>query len=153
MTTHKILFTRRRWDRLFFIATLAATAVACVCVYATGHLRYWIIPAGFIGQWVFFRIRTPIAGTPTLSIEGNPWVIKLLTWLGICLLWTLGFFLFDQFVLGNSINEPIDWYHWVFGVLTVTTMIFGCYVIEKRYKPATDRHAEASDTAGSEVDA
>lgn len=124
-----IQFTRRRWDRLFAIATIFACIVSGVCGYLTGHFRYCLVPLSFVVMWVYFRRQTPATCARTQTIEGNPQTIRLLVWLSFILVWTACFFAFDTFVLKNPIRGPLHWYHWLFLVLTVTVMISGCHLI------------------------
>jgi hypothetical protein len=124
-----ILFTRGRWDRIFAIATVVASGVAVFCVYLTGGLRFLVVPVVFVGMWLYFRRTTPKAGTGVDTIEGNPAAIRLLVWLGLILVWTFCFFLFDTLALGNRFHGPLYWYHWLFLVITVAAMTIGSGLI------------------------
>ncbi|QDV46081.1 hypothetical protein Enr13x_59850 [Stieleria neptunia] len=75
------------------------------------------------------------------TIEGNPATIRLLGWLGLILVWTACFFVFDTFVLGNSFHGPLSWYHWVFLMTTVAAMIIGCGLIG----PISAHHDSAAE--------
>jgi hypothetical protein len=124
-----ILFTRDRWDRIFVIATVFASVGAFFCIYMTGELRFFVAPVFFLGMWLYFRQATPKSGTRVETIAGNPKTIRLLVWLGLILVWTLCFFLFDTLVLGSSFHDPLHWYPWVFLVATVAAMTIGCGLI------------------------
>ena len=142
-----IVFTRGRWDRIFATATVVASGVAVFCMYLTGGLRFLVVPVVFVGMWLYFRRSTPKSGTRVDTIEGNPAAIRLLVWLGLILVWTACFFLFDTFVLGNSFHGPLFWYHWVFLVTTVAVMTIGCGLIgpiSAHQEPAADND-EPSD--------
>ncbi|WP_153556735.1 hypothetical protein [Roseimaritima sediminicola] len=142
-----IVFTRARWDRIFATATMVASGVAAFCVHLTGGLRFLVVPVVFVGTWLYFRRSTPKSGKRVETIEGNPTTIRLLGWLGLILLWTACFFVFDTFVLGNSFHGPLVWYHWIFLVATVAAMTIGCGLIgpiSAHQEPAADND-EPSD--------
>lgn len=124
-----ILFTRGRWDRIFAATTVVASVVALFCVYLNGGLRFFVVPVAFVGMWLYFRRSTPKSGRRVDTIEGDPATIRLLVWLGLVLVWTSCFFLFDTLILGNSFHGPLFWYHWVFLVATVLAMTIGCGLI------------------------
>lgn len=141
-----ILFTRQRWDRLFAVATIAAGVVGGICGYLTGHVGYCVVPLAFIGMWAYFRRTTPASGSRIQTIEGNPWTIRLLFWLGLNLVWLLCFIAFDTILLKNPIHGPLHWYHWLFLVVTVTIMTTGCHLIDRASKRL--RAHEESDEPG-----
>jgi len=142
-----ILFTRRRWDRLFAVATTAAIVVAGIWIYLSGHLHFLAIPIAFVGMWVYFRRTTPAAGKQMETIEGNPWTIRLLAFLVSMLLLTVCFLAFDRYILDNPINGPLHWYHWVFFAITFSTMTIGAHLIGRasKRKPGKLRVDEPSD--------
>jgi hypothetical protein len=136
MKQRTILFTRRRWDRLFALATIAAAIVAGICIYLSGQLLFGVVPFAFLGMWVCFRRTTPVAGSRVETIEGNPWTIRLLVFLGAVLIWIFCFFAFDRFVLNNPIHGPLHWYHWLFFAVTATVMTTGGHLIDRASKRA-----------------
>ncbi len=136
MKQRKILFTRRRWDRLFTLATIAAAIVAGICIYLSGKLFFGAVPFAFLGMWVCFRRTTPVSGSRIEMIEGNPWTIRLLVFLGAVLIWTLSFFAFDRLVLNHPVNGPLHWYHWLFFAVTATVMTTGGHLIDRASKHA-----------------
>jgi hypothetical protein len=148
-----ILFTRSRWDRLFAIATVASGIVGGICVCLTGQFRFCAVPLAFIGTWLYFRRTTPVTGSRIETIEGNPWTIRLLVFLGVILVLTLCFFTFDRLVMNHPINGPLLWYHWLFFAVTLTAMISGGHLIDQASKRerAKQESDEPSDAPKSPV--
>lgn len=136
MKQRTILFTRRRWDRLFVLATVAAGIVAGICVYLSGQILFGVVPIAFVGMWVYFRRTTPVSGSRIETIEGNPWTIRLLVFLCVMLLLALSFFAFDRLVLNQPVNGPMHWYHWLFLVVITTVMTTGGHLIDRASKRA-----------------
>jgi hypothetical protein len=136
MKPRTILFTRNRWDRLFARATVAAGIVAGICVYLSGQILFGVVPVAFVGMWLYFRRTTPVSGSRTETIEGNPWTVRLLVFLCVILLLTLSFFAFDRLVLNHPVNGPLHWYHWLYFVGITTVMSTGCCLIDRASKRA-----------------
>ncbi|AMV34646.1 hypothetical protein VN12_21150 [Pirellula sp. SH-Sr6A] len=150
---HTILFTRRRWDRLFAFGTVAAVIVAGLCIGLTGQYYSCAGPFVLLGMWGYVRKTTPVSGSRIETIEGNPWTIRLLVFLGVILLLTLCFYTFDRFVLEHPINKPWRWYHWCFMTVTIAAMIIGGHFIDQASK--RDRvkriNEEPIDNSSSQV--
>jgi magnesium-transporting ATPase (P-type) len=141
-----ILFTRRRWDRLFAIATLVMAIAAIVVIYLTGHLLYGLHPFVIMGLWAYVRRSTPAMGEHQQTIEGNPWTILLLVWLGFLCLITVGFFAFDILNVKHPINGPPQWYHWFFFVGMVIVTV-GCQLIGNVSKRSRSIESDAEEKA------
>lgn len=148
-----ILFTRKRWDRIFAIATVLAVIVAGIWIYVTGHLRFCVVPVAFVGMWVYFRRTTPISGEQMETIEGNPWTIRLLVFLGSIVVLVLCFYAFDRFVLEHPVNGSPRWYHWLFFVVTISAMTTGAHLIGRAAKRQREnrKSGKTSDRAAAQV--
>jgi drug/metabolite transporter (DMT)-like permease len=131
-----IVFTRRRWDRLFAIATVVAGVIAGICIYLTDQFLFSLVPLAFVGMWVYFRRTTRVYGERIETIEGNPWTVRLLVLLGGTLVITLCFIAFDRLVMDHPINGPLHWYHWLFFAVTATVMTTGGHLIDRASKRA-----------------
>lgn len=149
-----ILFTRRRWDRLFAVATTAAIVVAGIWIYLSGQFHFLAIPIAFVGMWIYFRRTTPASGKQMETIGGNPWTVRLLAFLVSMLLLTVCFVAFDRYILDNPINGPLHWYHWLFFVVMFSIMTIGAHLIGRASKRKTEtlRGDETSDAPASPVD-
>lgn len=148
-----ILLTRKRWDRLFAIATAAVAIVAGICVFLTGQFRFFAVLLAFVGVWVYFRRATPVSGSRIETIEGNPWIMRLLAFLGSILILTLGFFAFDRYVMNHPTNGPLLWYHWLFVAIVFASLTVGSHLFDQASKRerANQESDQPNDAHNSQV--
>ena len=148
-----IVFTRRRWDRLFAIATVVAGVIAGICIYLTDQFLFSLDPLAFVGMWVYFRRTTRVYGERIETIEGNPWTVRLLVLLGGTLVITLCFIAFDRLVMDHPINGPLHWYHWLFFTIMFSAMTTGSHFIGRAAKREREKlkSDEPSDPPKSPV--
>ena len=144
------LLTRRRWDRIFAFATIAGALIAGICSYLTGYVRYWGVAFARIGMWAYIRRTTPASGERVRTIAGDPWTIRFLLWQAFLLVGTLCFIAFDTFVLKQTFNSPLKWYHWLFFSVMFILMVIGCDLIGRARNRSRPHQESGEQDAGGQ---
>lgn len=130
---HTTQITKHCWDWLL-LPIAAISVIAAVAIGAfTGFWRGLEVPALTLGLWAYLRYTTPRAGTPAVSINGNPKVKALLKWLAFIMLITIAWAVVDTHMLGNSIDTPLTGMRIAGLVAMVSLLLVGAFVIEWRY--------------------
>lgn len=136
--------TRRRWDRLMLPLAGGATVVAGVLIWLTGQLRYIAVPPAVVAVLCAYRFLTPRDGHPATVVEGNRGLQVMLAWCGLMGAIGFGLLWVDHAINGQSLRDPLDWYHYaVFGV-HFGVMAFGGEFISRRFR-ISEVAAESSD--------
>lgn len=145
------LLTRRRWDRIFGLATIAGALIAGICSYFTGQVHYWSAVFAIIGMWAYIRRATPASGERVRTIAGDPGTIRFLLWQAFLLVGTLCFIAFDTFVLKQTFNSPLKWYHWLFFSVMFILMVTGCDLIDRaRARSRAHQDSGEQDAGGQQ---
>lgn len=119
----KVVLTRRRWDAYMVLLFLGALAIAVLCVWHTGKLRFTIAPIAVIPLWLRLRYLTPRDGLLVTTIRSTPGAVILLRFIATALVSMAILFAVHVYVFGHSFGAPLQRPHAVILFLPPFTIL------------------------------